>query len=216
MPPPIDNKQRFPRLLICEGTEDHFFFHRLIEVRGLPRFHIRSSGGNSQFAQAIAKFRLENPHAYNALRNIIIAADNDEVPDDRFANVCTHIERAFGLGTAPNNPQEKARTTPPVTVLMVPWTQVHGHLESLCCDAADDADRTAGARIDDFLALSGDENWTISRRGKAWLRTNLAVRCEPDPFVPLGRVFDEARFQHLIPVGHASLNPVADFLASFA
>jgi hypothetical protein len=211
-----DSKQRFPRLLICEGHEDHAFFHQLIQVRGLPPFHIRPSDGNSQFAQAIAKFRLENTKAYNALQNIVIAADNDEDPKAKFKNVCIHIERVFGAGTAPSNPQEKAKTRPYVSVLMLPWTKEHGHLEYLCCDSADDADRTAASRIDDLLALCGADKWTNSRWGKAWLRANLAIRCEQDPFVALGHVFSDARYQHLIPVDHPSLNQIAAFLGSFA
>jgi hypothetical protein len=213
---PSDRKQRFPRLLICEGHEDHAFFHRLIQARGLPPFHIRASGGHSQFAQAIAKFRLENTKAYNALQNIVIAADNDEDPDGKFQNVCAHIEHVFGPGTAPSGPQERAKTRPYVTVLMIPWTKVHGHLEFLCWDSANNADKTAGSRIDDFLVLCGAEKWNSTRLGKAWLRTNLAIRCEQDPFVALGHVFNEARYQHLIPVDHSSLNDVAKFLAGFA
>jgi hypothetical protein len=207
----------FPRLLICEGYEDHAFFHRLIEVRGLPRFHIRPSGGNSQFAQAIAKFRLEQPNAYNGLRHIVIAADNDEDPTEKFTNVCNHIEHVFGAGTAPNQPQQAAGTRPPVTVLMIPWTGENGHLEYLCCDSAEDADATIGSRVNDFIALcGGDDDWTVSRYGKAWLRSNLAVRCERDPFVALGSAFNNQRFQNLIPVNHASFDRIADFLAGFA
>ena len=179
------------------------------------RFPFVDSSPILRFAQAIAKFRLENTRAYNALQNIIIAADNDEDPDRKFQNVCEHIERVFGPGTAPNRPQERAKTRPYVTVLMLPWTQERGHLEYLCCESADDADRTAGMRVDDLLALCGGDDWTVSRWGKAWLRTNLAIRCEQDPFVALGHVFNDPRFQHLIPVNHSSLNQIADFLAGF-
>ena len=211
-----DKKERFPRLLICEGPEDHAFFHRLIEARGLPRFHIQPSKGNAQFAPAIAKFKLENTKAYNALRNIVIAADNNEDPKGRFDNVCAHIERVFGPGTAPEEPQKEAKTKPPVSVLMIPWTGGHGHLECLCYAAADDADKVAGSRVEDLLALCGADDWTTSRQGKAWLRANLAIRCEQDPFVSLGSVFNDPRFRHLIPVDHASFDSIANFLSSFA
>jgi hypothetical protein len=211
-----DDKRRFPRLLICEGPEDGFFFHRLIQARGLPKFHIRVSGGNSQFSQAINKFKIENTKAFRALRDIVIVADNDEGPDDRFKNVCMHIERIFGRGTAPNNPQERTITNPRVSVLMVPWTNTRGHLERLCCDSARDADKTAGKDVDDFMAVCRAERWTDSRFGKAWLRTNLAIRCERDPFIPLGVVFEEVRNHHLIPVEHASFKQIANFLSSFA
>jgi hypothetical protein len=62
----------FPRLLICEGPEDRFFFHALIEAHALPRFHIQHAGGNSKFFNAISKFELENTRAYAGLQTFLL------------------------------------------------------------------------------------------------------------------------------------------------
>ncbi len=53
-----DPRARFPRLLICEGREDKFFFHHLIRTRNLPPFHIWSCSGNGGLANAMRTFRI--------------------------------------------------------------------------------------------------------------------------------------------------------------
>lgn len=216
------DRARFPRLLICEGPEDCFFFARLIEVWGLARFHIWPSGGpgkrggKSKFGTAVKAFQAERPNTFHSLRDIVMVADNDENPKASFDAVCQQIESVFGVGTAPKKPRERTRTIKPaVSVLMVPWDDKNGHLEKLCIDSARDADKTTGAHVDAFMASLKSASWkNESREGKAWLRANLAARCD-DPFVPLGYIFDEKRYHEIIPVKHNSLKPIVDFLATF-
>jgi len=218
-----NDSPKFRRLLICEGPEDRLFFHQLIQVRSLPGFHIWDTGartgrgGNSKFDQAIRAFRASRPKTYGSLRDIIIVADNDETPDANFENVCRQIEGIFGAGTAPTAPQRRTlKIKPAITILMMPWTGRNGHLERLCINSAHDADKKVGVHVNNFMAVLAADKWNNeSRVGKAWLRTNLAARCVVDPFVALGHVFEEPKYQTLIPLDHASFKPVADFLASF-
>jgi hypothetical protein len=99
---------------------------------------------------------------------------------------------------------------------MIPWAEERGHLERLCCDAAKYSDKTVGGHIDTLMGLLHADKWTQSRFGKAWLRTNLAARCERDPFIPLGVIFEENRYADMIPLDHPSFQRIADFLSSFA
>jgi hypothetical protein len=100
---------------------------------------------------------------------------------------------------------------------MVPWTDIEGNLESMCVDAARNADKVVGAHVDSFLALLGGDQWpSPSRFGKAWLRSNLAGRCDVDPFVPLGRVFNEKKHENLIPLGDASFDRIVAVLSGIA
>jgi len=162
------------------------------------------------------KFQIQCPKTYRSLRDILIVADNDEDPNGRFREVCDHIVRIFGQGVGPTAPQQKTKTTPAVTVLMIPWTNERGHLEQLCCKSAKNAAKGVGSIVDNFFALLGSGAWNQSRYGKAWLRVNLAVRCVQDPFIHLGTVFDEPRYHSLIPVDHSSFDRIANFLATFA
>lgn len=206
-----------PRLLICEGHKDMCFFHRLIEERGLPKFHIVEASGNGGFFNTLSDIHLMETKRFKALRGILIVADNDDDPAGRFGSVCQQVERFFGRGTAPNAALQASRTTPPVTIMMIPWTNEHGHLEKLCVDSAESADGINAQQVDMFMGLIHAERWqSESRRGKAWLRVNLAARCVQDPFVPLGDVFLEARYRRLIPLNHPSFTRVADELAKLA
>jgi hypothetical protein len=172
------------------------------------------SGGNTKFFESLSRFKLEK--TFRGIKQVLVVADNDEDPQGRFDNIRTQLERVFGTGSAPPAPLEKTKGTPSLSVLMIPWTDQHGHLEKLCCVAAKTADKKIGAHVDHFMALLNSDGWTDSRIGKAWLRTNLAARCERDPFVPLGTVFDDNRYNNLIPLNDPSLNQVANFLASFS
>jgi hypothetical protein len=198
-------------------VEDKYFFERLITVRQLPRFYIVDARGNGEFAEAIQAFRVARTADYNSLREILIVADNDERPNDSFANACAQINRVFGPGTAPNAPLQKTGRTATrgaaITVLMVPWTQEHGNLERMCVEAARDANKSVAAHIDTFMSLIGAGTWqNESRFGKAWLRINLAARCTRDPFIALGRVFRDARYNGLIPLDHSSFDRIAGVL----
>jgi hypothetical protein len=158
---------------------------------------------------------LLQPKTFHSPGAILIVADNDDTPDDSFANVCGQIEEYFGSGTAPKKPLQPTRTRPPVTVFMVPAEGADGHLELLCSFAADGADKKIAAHVDTFMSLIGADNWTsVSRVGKAWLRVDLAARCENDPFVPLGVVFTEKKHESLIPLTNTNFDDIANVIAN--
>ena len=103
-----------------------------------------------------------------------------------------------------------------MAILRIPLDDRCGHLEKLCVNAAHWANRTIGSETDHFMARLLADKWSDSRYGKAWLRSNLAARCQSDPFIPLGKVFADARHHWLIPTEHNSFNQISDFLVSFA
>lgn len=212
--------QRLPRLLICEGPEDKYFFQRLIQAHELPHFYILDAKGNGQFAEALRSFRVERTADFNSLSNILIVADNDEQPAARFQNVCSQIDRVFGADTAPNAPLQPTSSTATrsaaITILMIPWTGEHGSLERMCVEAARAADRAIAGHVDTFMDLIGADRWNNETRvGKAWLRTILAARCERDPFVALGHVFNDQQYQPLIPLNHPSFDRIINVLRRF-
>lgn len=207
-----------PRLLLCEGPEDVAFFQRLIETRSLPRFRIRhtggrasAAGGNSRFGSALKALKLEA-----GVKDILIVADNDEAPDKSFANVCRPIQGAYGRGKVPDHPLQKASSNPSIMVVMIPWKDELGCLETLCVEASRAVDAQISSHVDHFAAMIGVENWDReTRKSKMWLRSMLAACCERDPFVFLGNVFRDKKNRHLIPLDHRCFDRVSGVLSKY-
>jgi hypothetical protein len=210
-----EDRPEFPRLLLCEGPEDRFFFHRLIQQRSIPSFHIWDAHGNRQFAGALRAYQISRPRTFRNFNRILIVGDNDETPDANFDSICQQIEAVFGAGSAPTARRNRTAGNPSIAVLMIPWDDRNGHLERLCVESAHWSNRTVGDETDHFLARLLADRWSESRKGKAWLRSNLAARCDSDPFIPLGRVFTDVRHHGLVP-DHKSFDAIADYLTAFA
>lgn len=112
MPALDEDKPQFPRLLLCEGSADQMFLYRLIEERGLPRFHIWNAGGNRNFAGALRAYRIKRPRTLKNCSRILVVADNDEDAEGNFQNVRTQLEGTFGGGSAPGNRRERTAANP--------------------------------------------------------------------------------------------------------
>jgi hypothetical protein len=208
---------KFPRLLVCEGPEDHYFFDALINRWNVPKFHIINSGGNRNIRGTVSDFQIKRPRTYKQIRDIVFVFDNDEDKDGNFKAIKDQINSVFGAGAAPESPGDTVKKDNiSITVYMVPSADDNGHLERLCLTSARNANAIIGQHIDHFLATVGADGWgNVSRYGKAWLRTNLAVRCARDPFVPLGHVFSKDALSDLIPIGDPSFKPMSDLLKRF-
>jgi len=209
-----------PRLLICEGPEDIAFFHKLIEAHGLPTFHVRSTGlnrheagGNSKFGERLKAIRTNR--GFQKLQHIVLVSDNDNDHDSSFQNICDQVDAASFQ--RPHRELERTATVPSIMIMMLPLGKEKGALENVCAEVAKRADGTAAAHVDKLIDDMHGRKWSVSRRGKAWLRCNLAVRCAHDPFVLLGAAFRERRTQNLIPIGDTQFfAPIARILATYA
>lgn len=202
--------------MICEGPDDVGFFQRLIAERQLQNFIILDARGNSGFARELSKFKLERSADYRQIKSIVLVADNDETPNENFGLVCRQVEEVFGPNTAPTAPMLKTVAVPSISILMIPWTNENGSLESFCIEAASSTKPLVnGDWTTDYLKRSGAENWANETRyGKAWIRSNLAIRHDKEPDIWLGSLFRDDKSHHLIPLKHKSFKRVADYLNS--
>jgi hypothetical protein len=214
-------QERFthPLVLVCEGNEDKAFFERLIQVRGLPNFHVRTTandrgeaGGNTKFSPALERLRIVRNFA--AVEHILLVTDADDDANRTFKSICNQIENA-GFGPAPTSVGEASKARPAITVMTVPVDQQTGCLENILEAPARNADPKTASYVDNFIALVCKNKWTSRRKAKAWLRVNLAARAT-DPFVFLGQVFRDSRFGALIPLTDSSLDQIASVLRSIA
>src|SRR5271166_520737 len=140
-----------PRLLICEGPEDVAFFHKLIEARGLPKFHIRSTGsnrhetgGNSKFGERLKASRTNR--GFPNLKHIVLVSDNDTDHDSSFTKICDQVEAASFQ--RPARELERTEGVPSMMIMMLPLDKKKGALENVCAGVARRADGTAAAHVD--------------------------------------------------------------------
>lgn len=211
MPP----TERYPRLLVCEGDADKLFFGRFIAQRGLPRFHIRSAKSKDKIGQAIQAYKIEAKSNFPNIRDVLVVADNDDNPDDRFSRVCDQIRYALGSRAVPSAPRQTVQSSPRCTVLMIPSDNEHGALESILKEPTRCNDSLIAGHVDTFLDLVHAERWQSQTRwDKAWLRSNLAVR-HKKPFIELMDVFKEEEDRRPISFNHQSLDWLGQFLSQF-
>jgi hypothetical protein len=101
-----------------------------------------------------------------------------------------------------------------VTVLLIPWHDQPGNLECLCLPAAVHAAGGLSKCVDDFADCAGVEQWgRANAEGKMKLRSLLAAGHRSDPFIGLGRVWNDA--PALIPLDHSGFDRVWDEVARF-
>lgn len=215
-----------PRLLVCEGYEDKQFFKSLVQDRPFPDFKVIDTsspddrlGGISKFKRALNGFKLAHTVRFKSLKHIVIVADNDEDPVGNFSAVKQQVEAVFP-GRSLRAPWIKTGDDPTISILMVPITvnrgvitMKNGTLEGFCCEAARQGNGAAASHIDNLLRDVGVQGWSETRIGKAWLRSNLAIR-HNDPCAPLGEIFRDSR--NLFDFNDATLNPLVEFLTGLA
>ena len=171
-----------------------------------------SGGGNSKFGNTLNGLRA-NRRGFTLIRDVLIVSDNDDSQENSFQAICNQLS---GSGFAPPPaPLERSTGNPRITIMMLPLEDEPGHLESVCVPAARSVYHPTTTAIDYFAAMLRADEWEVRRKAKFWLRVALAAGCEKDPFVYLSKVFSDPKLNGLIPLGHNSLDPIADVLSSF-
>src|SRR5665213_125478 len=202
-----------PNLLIIlyEGVEDRAFLEELLKVLGLEKkfdFH-EQCGGKDRFEQ-ILKGLVISKH-----KTIIIVADNDGDPAEAFKNVQRQIAAA-GF-TVPQNPRETVATAelPPLSVLMIPWDNDSGCLETLCLSAVSADYKKQLECADALIKCAGAEEWDIARKSKLRMRGFLSAACKSDPNTGLRYAWNRA--EKPFPLKDVAVyTQIANYLKSFA
>jgi hypothetical protein len=210
-----------PWILLCEGAGDHAFFRHLIRVRNIRNLQPRArpSGipaGNTAFEVWLTGLKPETDVQTHS--GILVVADNDSDPDASFRSIQRRIRGAgdFGVPEAPRVAAPSGRDLPPVAVLMLPWDDECGCLETLCLRAAFRRRRTLARCIRQFEECVAATDWPISQLSKLHMRCYLSAACPGDPNTGLQYAWTEERGRppDLIPLQYQCFNQVADYLAS--
>ena len=206
------------RLLICEGPGDIAFFQKLLHVRALPALNVRCPSGTdsighgkSAFGNLLSALRLEA--ALGDVSGVLLIRDSDDDPQEGFRDLEKQLEKA-GV-SIPSAPLET--TTDDhfgiVKVIMVPWHDRRGQLETLCLESIRGLHRAKMDCVKTAIECMGSSTWAQGPREKAELRMFFAGFFEEDPNTGLQYVWK--RQVQAIDLNGSSFDQIAEAIRSF-
>ncbi len=210
-------------IALGEGPADETFLLKLIEARKLPSFETRSlrqgvdAHGKNGFEERLRGLKLEPGIAERTA--ILILADNDTDPERAFVDVQNQIGNAGGYAV-PVKPREIAASAdelPAVAVLMVPWDDEPGCLETICFQASTSEWPTEAKCVDQLVNCVKAESWPIDNLSKLRMRALMSSICKNNPNTGLQYAWSsqKGRPTNLIPLHHKCFNRIADYLNTF-
>jgi len=214
------------RVLLCEGQADGAVFECLILDRRLPPFHVTwprkeediptttyGKGGFRSFLQGMPAAT-----SYRDTTALLVVGDADNNPDKSFRELRGQIPAEDGYGV-PDHPREATRGSNgiAVAVLMVPWDDEPGCIESVCLQAMYDRWPEERACLETFSDCMRTNGWqNICHRDKMRLRALFCSICEDDPYWGLAQAWNTRnRARNLVPLNHNAFNRIAELLRDF-
>lgn len=206
-----------PYLILCEGSNDESFFTGLLKNRNIKGFQVafpadpeQRSGGRNGFGDLLGSLTLQS--GFSNLKTIVLASDNDDNGAKSFKFIQRQIKEA-GEYSVPKKPFLITRTRgyPSLAVLMLPWKQELGNLETLCLRAAIDKWPKVASCLKDYYRCSDAPNWTLTKRSKMKLRCLIAATCKDDPNTSLTHLWSRKEEYH-IPLDHECFDRIVKFL----
>ena len=218
-----------PIVILTEGEADDAFIKKLIEDNGLgiENFIIRN-GGCTKFWSRIRSIRTASePMVLRNCQAMVIIADNDNSPGDQFdiirnqiviANQGVSADDLFGI---PQNPLVSARQSlslPPIYILMLPWGNEAGCLETLCLSSINPDYSPQVACVDDIFQCVGAGAWSTTMQAKFRVQCLLSSICDGDPYTHLKFAWkvdaDKGRPGNIFLTNNPACQRIADFLHS--
>jgi len=212
-------------IVLCEGNDDAAFFTQLIRFRELRSLDVRAPtredhAGHSGFGRRMVALKTETDIENTPA--IIIVRDCNADPGSAFRSLVVQIRESGGYGV-PDAPRRLARSQgrmlPPICVLMLPWDNQPGALETLCYESAAARRPEIAECVDSYVrCVQFDiEAWGTVKHDKFRLRCLLSAACPSEPNTALRYAWsgDKGRPTDLVPLGHRCFDEIANFLAGF-
>ncbi len=208
-------------VLICEGWHDEEFFLHLIRERGIaPNFDVRACENITAGYEGIdsltdALNALPAISGFQNVEAILIAADNDLDPAKAFTKISELIKASLPQQpyAVPSTPFTKAGTNPVVVVMMIPWLNVKGSLDTMCLEAAMKKAPAIASCVEKFAKCAKTNEWPITKQAKMKLRSLISAAYDKNPYLPPSWVWKNNT--SLVPLSDPVFNQVASFLSNF-
>lgn len=211
-----------PGLIVCEGPQDAAFFRALLSERGIKGFQVVSpqdvlgEGGKDRFAHAFNG--LIPIRGFEQIKLTIFVGDNDDDPAASVAAIRDQLTKTEEFGNPPRkldvpiNLLEKTAGVPSVALLMIPWANEPGCLETLCWNVASRVKPDLAPCALELIRCAKIEGWSASKLDKVRLRALMASSYKRNPEISLTFLWDD--FPELVPVSDSEFNRISEFLRS--
>jgi hypothetical protein len=198
-----------PCSVLCEGGTDLWFLRRLAANRGLDA-HLGvffPSRDGKDYGQAYGSGGFKSGlntiatqlSIHERVRGVIVVADNDDNPSEKFTAVCDALRAA--RFPAPNAPEQIVQgqvegRNLSLAVFMIPGNGREGCLESLLYESLSLADRE---RCVDALAMCfgvqvDGNTWRVHKTHEARLRAVVGCLYPRDPGRALGHILADTDY----------------------
>ncbi len=207
-----------PFLILCEGKADKVFLKYLLEIRGIEHsFEFfekvdKYGSGNTAFEAYLKGLPVER--GFENVKAILIVTDCDEVPQSSFEAIQTQIENA-GFGV-PSKPLEIIKTPkkPAIAVVMIPFDNICGNLESYIVRAMSDKWIDVKTSADRHINDTPASVWEDCKKAKSIMQCMIAVLNKEDPNKSLAYIWSENEdFQEMLKADF--FNELSNYLRDF-
>ena len=230
-----------PTVILTEGLADDIFIENLIGCSGLdknkffvPHFDQSKFGGISNFWKKIRSIRsTTEPYFLKTSKAIIIIADNDHNPEGQFKEIQNQIVEAnkdekpdelFGIPQRPRESAQQSTSIPPIFVLMLPWDNENGCLETICIQSANKPKYKHELEcVEQFAGSIGTEKWVepskglhdIARSSKFRVKSLLTCICT-DPYTPFHSAWNPKKSpMDIFDLKDTAWTKIVEFLKTF-
>lgn len=213
-----------PVILITEGDTDDSFLKNLLGFHNIEGYFFKKrvfgKGGVGHFRDQLKALRTPAERSKN-YGEILLFADNDSGPgfenvkeEIRQANLDAPPEDLFGIPDAPRVPARQSQTLPPVSILMLPWDNTSGCLETLCMNATNQKYAREKECAERLVECVSATNWEVSKKSKLILRCFLSAVCKSEPNTGLVYAWstENGRPGDIFPLDSAAFKSISDWL----
>jgi len=194
-----------PAVIACEGEADKAFLLSLIQRRTLGTFDVEIAQGKD-FREFLTAIPIQS-----GVTKVLIVSDSDDAPEARFDEIRKQIVAA-GLG-APTKPLEVSHRAPAVGILLIPWFDKPGNLETLCLPFMMEKYPEIAKCVDEYFSCCHLAKWSLGKQSKMRFACVVAAACERDPTRALRYLWGSEEF--CIDSSHAYFDRVAEAIRTF-
>jgi hypothetical protein len=197
-----------PRILLVEGTDDYWFFQRLIEHRQSSNVQVIEFGGKDRLGDFLANALVPDPKFSEMVEVLGVVRDADRNYESALQSVQDSLRRArLPVPTVPLTYVEGDVQGEAIRVVayIMPDNRSSGDLEKLCLAAVTDAQ--AMTCVDRYIDCLKSNGLIPKYERKAKLRAFLAANPDDPTLLP-----GQAILANVIPWNSPAFNGIHQFL----